>query len=507
MDGDNSSTNSTFRSNHFDLLLLIAAGTFILLSFYNLSGWLMDDDEGTDFYEVWQLQEGQQPGIDYVAEQQPLFLHLGKEIVNRFGRSPLALRVPATVQLLLGSFILVIVIRKVWGSKIALMSLILLLSSPTVFEQARLFRPDPMMMGWEMLGLSAAIMAVTQKKCLWWAFSGAFYGVSILWKLFGVFPIVGLIFFFGYNLWHYRNDTKELKAIVSDGIYFSIPFLVFSLGISLLLYSQMGFYYVEAFQNHLQSGESVTSLGILSRPLVFFVFLIIWWNPQFSFLFALPFFNRKRSNILAFAENKLLLFQMLSPIIFFFITRPLHFRYFLHIFPAMAILLALQVELTINFFKANLQQKWNTKLAYSIFLAITLGLFLQPGFSRLLLQQENDSTALASLIQERTKSTDIVISDYAGINFLANRASIYEASIIAGAQINAQLVTAALLMERIEETNAQMVLVHVEGGQPPPHQLINLVDYEQFREFLSTDFRLLTVFDRAGQQIEVYERK
>ena len=495
------------NSSRFDFLLLLVAGIFTLLSFYNLSGWLMDDDEGTDFYEVWQLQLGKQPGVDYVAEQQPLFLQLGKIIVEEFGRSPYALRFPAAMQVLIGSFALTFVIRKVWGSKIALFSLILLLSSPTVFEQARLFRPDPMMLGWEMLGLATAIMAVTQKRRFWWAMSGGFYGVSILWKLFGIFPVVGLLFFFGFRFWSNRKKRDELKNIFIEGLYFSIPFLLISAGVSLFLYNQMGFYYGEAFQNHLQSGDGVTSLEILSRPLIFFLFLIIWMNPPFTFLIPLSILNRKKSNVLAYSENQLLLFQLLTPIIFFFITRPNHFRYFLHIFPAMAILLAIQFELTINFLKSTIQTRQINMLAPVFYLVGFLILIIQPGFSNLLTQQENDSIALANFINDRTEPNDIVISDYAGLNFLANRGSIYEASIIAGAQIDAQIVTGSLLIQRIEETNAKMVLIHIDGGLPFPHQLVNLIDYEFFRNYLVNNFDLVTIFDRAGQQIEVFERK
>lgn len=467
----------------------------------------MDDDEGTDFYEVWQLQLGKQPGIDYVAEQQPLFLHLGKAIVNEFGRSPSALRFPATIHILAGSIILALVVRKVWGSKIAFFTLALLLSSPTVYEQARLFRPDPMMMGWELIGLATAILAVKQKNRRWWLLSGTFYGVSILWKLFGIFPVVGLAFFFIYKFWSNRNNKSEIKNIFVNGLYFAIPFLIVSSVSSLILYNQMGFYYSEAFQNHLQSGAGISNLALLARPLIFYLSLFIWINPVYSFLIPLSLKNRKKSNIRAYPENQLLLFQLLTPIIFSFITRPIHFRYFLHIFPSLAILLALQIDLTIKIIGANPKIKQAKKFAPIFYLLGFAVLIIQPGFNALLTQREDNSITLANLVASKTEPDDIVLSDYAGINFLANRGSIYEASIIAGAQIDAQVVTGELLIRRIEETDTKMVLLHVAGGLPPPHQLVNLVDYTRFQSYLDENFVLYTVFDRAGQQIEVYERK
>ena len=467
----------------------------------------MDDDEGTDFYEVWQLQQGKQPGIDYIAEQQPLFLQLGKVIVNEFGRSPSALRFPVTLHILVGSMILAWVVRKVWGSKIAFFTLPLLLSSPTVYEQARLFRPDPLMMSWELIGLAAAILAVKQENRRWWLLSGACYGVSILWKLFGIFPVVGLALFFIYKIWLIRKKNGKTIKIIVDGLYFAIPFLTVSIVSSLILYNQMGFYYGEAFQNHLQSGAGVSYFELLSRPFLFLLLLIVWFNPVYTFLVPLSILNRKMSNIRAYPENQLLLFQVATPIIFFFITRPLHLRYFLHIFPALAILLALQIDLTLTFFRTSPKIQGIKRFAPIVYVLGLIMLIMQPGFYLLLTRRENDTISLANLVASRTEAEDTILSDYAGINFLANRASIYEASIIAGAQIDAQVVTGELLIKRIEETDTQMVLLHVDGGVPPPHQMVNLVDYVRFQNYLDERFVLSTVFNRAGQQIEVYERK
>ncbi|MCB9008903.1 MAG: hypothetical protein H6656_16340, partial [Ardenticatenaceae bacterium] len=65
----------TFVSNNWLLLglTILCAGLYLA----NIGGWLMHDDEGTDFYEIWRLAEGEQPGIDFLAEQQPLYLLSG----------------------------------------------------------------------------------------------------------------------------------------------------------------------------------------------------------------------------------------------------------------------------------------------------------------------------------------------------------------------------------------------------------------------------------------------
>jgi len=56
------------------LLVLLAIG---LLYLYNIDGWLINDDEGTDLYEIWRIAEGDEPGVDLITEQPPVFLLAG----------------------------------------------------------------------------------------------------------------------------------------------------------------------------------------------------------------------------------------------------------------------------------------------------------------------------------------------------------------------------------------------------------------------------------------------
>jgi len=101
---------------HPTILLLFLAGLAVLYVF-NISGWFMHDDEGTDFYEAWQLQQGKRPGVDFLAEQQPLYLLVGSAIVDIAGRSPLALRLLSTSQILLGALALSFAVRRIWTTR------------------------------------------------------------------------------------------------------------------------------------------------------------------------------------------------------------------------------------------------------------------------------------------------------------------------------------------------------------------------------------------------------
>ena len=124
---------------------------------------------------------------------------------------------------------------------------------------------------------------------------------------------------------------------------------------------------------------------------------------------------------------------------------------------------------------------------------------------RIVPEAADDLQKYAKFYKERTEQIACALD--AGINFFADRDSIYEASIIAGAQIEGEIVTGRMLIERIKEDRVKMALIHVDGGSSAPHQLASLVDYGDFRSYLIGSFDLLTVFDRVGQRIEVYKRK
>ncbi len=488
--------NHKLNWSHFIIFAL-----FLFFYVYNIDGWLMHDDEGTDFYESWQLQQGKKPGVDFIAAQQPLFLNLGKLIIDLNGRDPQLLRLSAAVQVLIGAIILALTIRKIWGTLVATLSFGLTLSSGMVYEQARLFRPDPMMLGWEMLGLAVVLLAVTQKRKLWWMIAGFSYGFSMLWKLFGVFPVVGLIFYFFYLLVTQRSRWPE---IVMNGVCFSAPFLLVSLGGSLLLYNETGFYYAQAFEQHLQLGQGT---GLLVRSSIaikaYLYFFLV--NSIFLFIFPLLWLNShfKRNHSIL---RPVLVGQLLSPAIFLFMTRPMHLRYYFYLTPILAIILARQIQIA----STKISAEQSTFLKYiTLVIFVFLGFALvtsRPSVYQLMSRNESDTVVLSEYVAANTSRADIVLSDYAGINFLSNRDSIYEASIIAGGKIGGGIITTDLLIERIEENNVKMALVHVAGGDPLPHQLIALPDYERFQAYLQQNFELLTVFDRAGQRIEVYKR-
>lgn len=408
-----SSDNHIPRNWFLGVLALVVCGFYL----FNISGWLIHDDEGTDLYEAWQLQLGNVPGVDFVAEQQPLFLYVGKLGMNLFEDDVRALRTFSALQVLGGALFLGIALSQVWNRNVATIAAGVLLTSGLVYEQARLYRPDPMMFGWELFGFGLVLLALKSAKRPYWSAAGFAYGVAILMKPFGIFPVVGLVFFFAYLL---LTQKENWKSIILDGFYFSIPFLLTTLGASALLYSKTGFYYQEAFGYHLEMGQQQIFINRLinigDRYILFFVI-----NAVAAFILPLVFLNR-RSQLgkVAMPYKILLLTQLLVPITFAVISRPLHVRYFMFLIPTLAIFLAIELDML---FRKMASEKPDTTKFFPLIILLFIAFSALSTFPRVierLTRKEDGTIQLAQFIDELTTPQMLWLQIMLGLIFTQN---------------------------------------------------------------------------------------
>jgi hypothetical protein len=130
----------------------------------------------------------------------------------------------------------------------------------------------------------------------------------------------------------------------------------------------------------------------------------------------------------------------------------------------------------------------------------------QPAVPTMLVRQETDTIEIAEYVASITQPDDIILGDYAGINFFAERDSVYEASIIARAQIDGQVITGEMLINRIEQNQVKVVFIHAGGGSIDPH-LTALVDFDQFIKYIDEHFEFVRTYKRVEQNIDIYQRK
>src|SRR5512138_3838835 len=88
------------------ILAAVLVALALFMGFWNLDGWLMNDDEGTYLYGAWRVSLGEFPYRDFFLSQTPLGLVLGAGVFKAFGPSVWAARA-LSYALILGSAILI----------------------------------------------------------------------------------------------------------------------------------------------------------------------------------------------------------------------------------------------------------------------------------------------------------------------------------------------------------------------------------------------------------------
>ena len=491
-----SSRSSSRQTSLYALpIVLLACG---LVYFYNLGGWLVADDEGTDLYEIWRLSEGDVPGVDLVTEQPPVFLLAGVGLGLLSDFDVVVLR-GASAALVLGSAWLIFLLgREIWSPRVGLLATALYLLNHLVYTQARLFRPDAWMLAFSVLGLYLFVLAHTRSKRLYIPLAGVAYALGVLCKLFGVLPLGGCLLFLTYQVLAGRTSFRRS---LEDVVLLLVPFLAISVGGILAFYPPDSDFYKSVLGQHWQlHGQKGLAYRVVKGAVVMAWFL----RHNLGLLFALPLLHH-----LAVSSNpgeRVLAWQIPSGLAFFALSRPIFPRYWLYLIPVFCLILGNLINRLMGWIESR-------KGSWGRFLTIASGTLLVglgvaqsvPTILRHAQRHEDDTLALAAYIAAHTAPNEAVLSDYASLNFHARRPSVYQASIIAQGRITGGMVIGADLIAEIEARNVKMVALHVPGGTSPPSHLIHLQDYAEFYTYLNQHFCLTDTFERAGQVFEIYQ--
>jgi len=476
-------------------LVMLALG---LLYVYNLGGWLIADDEGTDLYEIWRISEGDVPGVDLITEQLLVFLlgGVGLGLLSDF--NVVVLR-GASAVLVLGSAWLVFLLgREMWGPRAGFLGMVFYLLNSMVYAQARLFRPDPWMLAFSVLGLYLFVLAQTRVKRWYVSLAGVMYGIGTLCKLFGVLPLGGCLLFLTYQV---IADRTSFRRFLGDVTLLLVPFLLISMGGTLAFYPPGSAYYNYVLGQHWQLGSQ---RGLTLRLGKGLVVVALFLRHNLAFLLAIPLLHR-----LAVSRSpgeRVLAWQVPSGLAYFVLSRPIYERYWLYLVPVFGLILGYLVDRLVGWVESR-GGSWGRFQAILVgVLAVGLGVAQSvPAILQHPWRREEDTLALAAYIAAHTAPGESVLSDYASLNFHARRPSVYQASIIAGGRIGGGFVTGADLIAEIEARDVRMVILHVSGGSPPPHQLVKLHDFDEFYTYLNQHFCRVDTFNRAGQLLEIYQ--
>ncbi len=122
--------------------VLIALALF--MGFWNLGGWLMNDDEGTYLYDAWRVSVGEYPYVDFFLSQAPLGILLGAAVFKAAGPSVWAARAFSYALIFAASILIGLAARRFFGLPpvISLLAAAAFLFTKHVYFLGRTFMPD-----------------------------------------------------------------------------------------------------------------------------------------------------------------------------------------------------------------------------------------------------------------------------------------------------------------------------------------------------------------------------
>jgi 4-amino-4-deoxy-L-arabinose transferase-like glycosyltransferase len=441
---------------------------------YNLEGWRINDDEGSYLYQAWRISEGEVPYRDFLTPQLPLFLYSGGLIMRILGPSFIAARVWNACLMLFASVPLFLIGKTLFGSRVGLLSTLVFLLHPEIYQQGRFFRPEALMMSFSTWGLYLFVLGMEGKR-RWLAASGASFALGTLAKLFGGLPLLGCILAI---LWEAkrrspRRTLGDLAAILIP--YFIIVGAVF--GYFLLFVPN---FYLAAFGHHLMQGRELSRIQILIKGLRFF------WRYFQKYIPFLLFSS------LALTERKRwpLAWQVPTASVFLFLSRELYPRHLMYLVPTLCL-----------FFALSLERLWRRSFFAISIVAISLipwGL-MDITVARL---SERGTERLVEYIRGATDDEDYILADYSGINFYSRRRTTYSGAALSHGAASSGQITGRKLIKEIEEKKVKMILI--DNSFFSFHHLDKLRDYPLFRDYVQANFQFVGEVERATQKFEVY---
>lgn len=482
--------------------------------FFNLGGWLVNDDEGTALYAAWRVSEGDVPHQDFESEHSPFFPYLGAGVIKLFGASAVALRGSAAILTLLGTYLLFQVTRPIWGLRAALLGVLFYALNLEVFFQGRVFRTDSYMLFFVTGALCALIVSRARNQRWWLVVSAALFSVATLLKVIGALPAFGGGLVLLYGLWLGRRTWRPplIDLLLFGATY--VTLLGAGYGLFLLVTPEL-FANLAGAQGTL--GEGITFLELVQKGIAF---LALYFRYNLTLLLAIPavvIIWRRRD-----PAGLVLVWQLPTALVVLAMRGPQFPRYFLYLAPTWALLLAYTVEMFIRWCESvagdGLDLPLVQRAVYLVYRAYRrrglewmfaglIALFVLSPWLRPILAvsaaKESDTLALAHTIARQTEPEEHVLVDYASLNFHSQRPGVYQTDIISWGHAAAGILKGVDLIEEIEAKNVKLIAIHVGGDWPPQH-FVAMPDYDEFYRYVQDHFQMIDTFDRVGQLFEIY---
>lgn len=465
------------------LLLLLAALAYSC----NLTGWRLDDDEGTYLYGAWRISLGEEIYRDFLTCVLPPFQYLAALLIRIFGPALFPIRAFSVGLTLLAAALLYALACRHYNERVALIATLLYLTYPLIYRGGRLYLPETYMMPLLIAGLFLFLEWERGKQWPWLAASGAVLGLGTFTRLFAALGALGCGLFLLAQL---VGDTKRRGRWRQALLIFAGSYLLVCSLTALTLYCITSQVVDAVLLHHLRPGSHRTWRRILTKSVSFF-YGYLHTYPALTLgalLWAILRYRRDE-------KARVWGWQLATGLLYLFVPRDLTFRYLLCLLPALVVLLAEGVELLLTLRRLILPGL--------VLLALALVPALREDW-RIAQMRDSDTEVVVRYIQLHTKPGEYLLSDYPGLNFLAQRPSTPLGAGVSAVSTKTGEITGHMLVEELDHYPVKLVALDISGYS---HHTRLLPDFDWFLAQLERRFLRLDELQWDKYRLVFYHRK
>lgn len=500
---------AALRSRGWDVAAFVAVVALAVFYSRHLTSWLVNDDEGSYLYAAWRLALGERPYRDFLTPQLPAFLLPGGAVMAVAGPSVAAARGLAVAVTMLAGVVTWATARRLFGPAVAAIAVVVLLLMPDVFGVGRVYRPEPFMLAAQALAVAAFARGAVPRPGRedppargWLALSGALFGVATLAKLFGPWPLGGLLLWLAVDG---RRRRRPAGAIARDALAALLPALAvtaaglaaigaYSGGLATIVEATIGHHLRQGASKPLGQviGEGVALFGLFvrddGRALLAAVALAVAWDAW-----------RRPGR-----EAGLFAWQLVSALAFFVLSRDRYPRHLVYLAPALAVLFALGVVRL----WAGARRAADGGLRAALAVALAVGLIASWRLidrDLIAARAEDGTVRLADVIDALTAPDDVVLSDYSELNFYARRRTTHAAASLSMGAVASGQITWRRIAADLARTGDRPALVALETESPYSHlSYLHGDDRAAFFAWLAEGYADIGGTQRAAQRYRLH---
>lgn len=479
------------------IIVVLVFGIILGLYLYNISGWLIEDDEGTALYATWRFAEGETPYQDFISHKGPLFLFLGAGLIKIFGANIWALRAVTALAVIGGGYLWFRGLRIFYGLSGGLIGAVIFLLTPEVYHLSRVFRPDSWMLAMVASALSLCLIGCKSKSWRWSFLAGVLFGLSVLMKIVAIMPFLGCALFLLLRILftqHRKEASLKLVAFTAS----AIP--IIALGFGIVELTMPGAWEMIIGSHGAETGSTLSWLGLsISKTLMIYALFIA---QNIIIIFALPFIRLALSSQERTKLGLLFICQLLATSAILFLGGVVYPRYLAYTAISLSGLYAMGISYILS---SNTSRARYVAATGIVAFGIFLGFFQLNTF---LFRSEIGTQTLATYIADNTDIDDVILTDYAELAFHAQRRSVPQTGGIGFGWTSTGLITGEELIQAMQEHHVSLVALHVpDGPEPPPSHLFYLHDWDTFYHYVQENYQLSARVTRHDQLFEVYTTK